>query len=867
MNAVILLCFSLWSLFGVFSEFVSVTEGDSVTLSVDLTEVKDKISWKFGAQDVVIAEINVVNNNISLYKDRADGRFRDRLKLDQTGSLTITNIRTDHSGLYKIISKTTRNQLNIFNITVYVMNVSHDVSVSWYKGKSLLSSISVFDLNIRLSLPVEVEYQDNNTYRCVINNPITNLTQHLDINQLCHKCSGVFCEFVSVAEGDSVTLSVNLTEIQMEEEISWKFGHQPITIADTDKKGKYPRSHEDRADGRFKGRLKLDQTGSLTINNIRTDHSGLYKIISKTTGKQLNIFNITVYARLSAPVITRDSSSSSSTCSVLCSVMNVSHVSLSWYKGKSLLSSISVSEHSNISISLHLECLDDSYTCVINNPITNQTQHLNTDVCHKCSVPSPLISNHIVIICCAAAGSLIIVTALLIFCICRKHTNTIQDGQACEEITYADPTFRKRNAPKAIFHETMKGNFLVLFVHCEEKGLFLRPETGGLDHVFGTEFVSVTEGDSVTLSVNLTEIQMEEEISWRFGQQDITIVETEKKGKYPRSYEERLDGRFKGRLKLDQTGSLTITDIRIKHSGLYKIISKTTRKQLNIFNITVYVMNVTHVSLSWYNGKSLLSSISVSEHSNINISLHLECLDDSYTCVINNPMTNQTQHLNTDVCHKCSGVFSESVSVTEGDSVTLSVDLTEVKDGISWKFGAQDVVIAEIIAGNNNISLYEDRADGRFRDRLKLDHTGSLTINNIRTDHSGLYKIINKTTRNQLNIFNITVYVMNVTHDVSLSWYKGKSLLSSISVSDLNISFSLPMEVEYQDNNTYRCVINNPITNLTQHLHISQICHTCSADQAGEDEITYAETTFCKRQTHEPSVVEDDVVYAGVMRR
>ncbi|XP_056614541.1 uncharacterized protein LOC130429781 isoform X2 [Triplophysa dalaica] len=171
----------------------------------------------------------------------------------------------------------------------------------------------------------------------------------------------------------------------MENEISWKFGPKDITIAETEKKGKFPRLYEDRADGRFRDRLKLDQTGSLTINNIRTDHSGLYKIITTKSETQLNIFNITVYARLSVPVITRDSSSSSSNCSVLCSVKNVSHVSLSWYKGKSLLSSISVSEHSNINISLHLECLDDSYTCVINNHISNQTQHLNTDVCHKCS--------------------------------------------------------------------------------------------------------------------------------------------------------------------------------------------------------------------------------------------------------------------------------------------------------------------------------------------------------------------------------------------------------------------------------------------------------------------------------------------------
>ncbi|XP_073793433.1 uncharacterized protein [Danio rerio] len=307
--------------------------------------------------------------------------------------------------------------------------------------------------------------------------------------------------------------------------------------------------------------------------------------------------------------------------------------------------------------------------------------------------------------------------------------------------------------------------------------------------------ISVTEGDSVTLNTGVTEIQSDYYLIWwfRLKNTDTRIAKIYKQRNY--IYDDENES-FRHRLQLDaKTGSLTITNINKLHSGLY-----------------------------------------------------------------------QVQIIDSDITHKAFSVDVygvKSASVTEGDSVTLNTDVTEIQsfDQILWMFGPRETRIAEM--HRQNIDMFD--SNEIFGDRLKIDsQTGSLTITNITTELSGLYKLHHKTiiskrlTSHQK--FTVTLYgllpvpvissysttcntlsslspsvcscsvvcsVSNVSA-VSLSWYKGNSVLSSISVSDLSISLSLPLEVEYQDTNTYSCVVNNPITNRTTHLDISQTCSPCS---------------------------------------
>uniref|UniRef100_A0A8C1XP35 Immunoglobulin domain-containing protein n=1 Tax=Cyprinus carpio TaxID=7962 RepID=A0A8C1XP35_CYPCA len=198
---------------------VSVMEGDAVTLNPDLTQIKGIVLllWRFGDKGSTVAQID---GNEILYED--DEIFIDRLQLDQSGSLTIKNTRTKHTGLYEA-------------------EISHNTGTSY----------------IRFSVTV-YESPPEDSYRAEMKS-------------------------VPVTEGDPVALRV--PQLYGDELIVWRFGDEGKLIAKHDIEAKSS-SFYDETDERFRNRLELDpQTGSLIITNTKSTDSGLY-IVKISSNKQ-----------------------------------------------------------------------------------------------------------------------------------------------------------------------------------------------------------------------------------------------------------------------------------------------------------------------------------------------------------------------------------------------------------------------------------------------------------------------------------------------------------------------------------------------------------------------------------------------------
>uniref|UniRef100_A0A671SEX6 Immunoglobulin domain-containing protein n=1 Tax=Sinocyclocheilus anshuiensis TaxID=1608454 RepID=A0A671SEX6_9TELE len=257
-------------------------KGDSLTLNTDITEVPrdSKIIWKFG--DEIIARMNEADGNPSTY-DGPGAIFKDRLKLDrQTGSLTITNIRTEHIGHYSVDIKSIDAKLKTFQVTV------HDVveSLSVMEGDSVtLHTGQVNGLNGPDDAKWRNIHLNDQTRDLVISNIRSDQTgvYKVEINTISmvlHRkfyiAVGGGVKTVSVMERDPVNLHTGVIEIRGYDLILWKT--EGNLVAEINK-GINLFGPRDVDDLRFSGRLHLHrETGDLTISDSKTTDSGDYHL-------------------------------------------------------------------------------------------------------------------------------------------------------------------------------------------------------------------------------------------------------------------------------------------------------------------------------------------------------------------------------------------------------------------------------------------------------------------------------------------------------------------------------------------------------------------------------------------------------------
>ncbi|XP_018937348.2 uncharacterized protein LOC109064771 [Cyprinus carpio] len=521
MKKVFLFVSFVFILDGVFGDMekVSVKEGDSLTLHTDVTEIQRIffLMWMYGSQNTIIAKIDGKTQAVSLY-DVDDGRFEDRLQLDnKTGSLSISDIRTKHSGDYhlKIISDET--YLKTFSVTV------HDV---------------------------------------------------------------IFAGLENKKEGDSVTLHTGVTDSQKHDLIQWTFGptNPDSVIAEMNIK-----IHEItlNSDDIFRGRLHLEnQTGSLTIRDIRTSDAGVYQL-------QISNSKETLYKRFNVFVAVPDPGLSTGYIVLICLcvpllvavALGVMCYMLKYSKKRKEKKMMSVSEGNSITL----------------NTGATKIQRDNE----------------------------------VLWMFGPQDTVIAQIYKKAGNISYTDDErFRDK---LQLDHQT--GDLTISDIRIPISGDYQMKITGSkaknkrFKVIVREDTQKITEGEPVHLQTGVTELQEDEEILWMF--EDAIIATVNRKSSDNSIYNVN-NGKFKRRLRLDeQTGDLTIMNTKSTDSGVYELQIKSSNEvSYKKFNVLV-------------------------------------CL-------------NMLKH-------------------TVGDSVTLQTDVPELRnDGrILWKFSDKDILIAELNRANN----------------------------------------------------------------------------------------------------------------------------------------------------------------------
>ncbi|XP_052447184.1 uncharacterized protein LOC127988465 isoform X1 [Carassius gibelio] len=658
---------------------VSVTAGDPVTLHVPQIQGDELIVWRFGDEGKLIAKADIETKSSPLYYE-TDERFRDRLKLDQTGSLIITNTRTTDSGEYKVkISSNKQTLYKRFTVTVTV-----PVPDPGFSGGAV-AGIVIGVLLLLTAAVAGVMY----FYRRPITTNLPNQTW-------------------LVPPFDNITLNPE-PEIQRGDEIQWLFGAEEILIAEIKGENREMKTY-DCSDGIFKNRLKQGETtGSLTITNTRTEHSGLYTLKIRR-GRE------TFYKRF---------------------IVSVGERKMTVTEGEPVTLKPDIEINKDETILWMFEDEKELYS--IAEFIGEIDKFLPRDYTPGRRFRDRLELNK-------TTGSLTI-----------KNTRTTDAGHYMLQV-FSNTEFSQQTFTVTVDDESEK------------------------------KFVD--EGDSVTLKPD-TEIQSVDQILWMFGDQDKLIAQI--RGGTVETYDD-VNKIFRDRLKLDKTGSLTITEIEAEHTGLYKLLISSSRGTfVKKFKVLLdyeskkkFVDEGDSVTLKpdteiqtddqilWMFGDldKLIAQIkggTVETYDDVNERFRdkLKLDEKTGSLTITEIEAEHTGLYKLQIISSSRGTFVKKFKVLldlsyvlegKGETVYFDSGTNEIQtdEEVKWRFGDEMSLIAEIKEGTGKTY---DGPDEIFRGRLELNKkTGGLTINDSTYEHTGEYKVTissSKGVRNRTHVFTV----------------------------------------------------------------------------------------------------------------
>nr|XP_055072936.1 uncharacterized protein LOC129452884 isoform X2 [Misgurnus anguillicaudatus] len=370
-------------------------------------------------------------------------------------------------------------------------------------------------------------------------------------------CAGVFGDEVkpvSLLEGDSVTLHTEITDIKKYDVIRWRFLHENSPLAEFNRKAGNPPKYV--SDGRFRDKLQLDvQTGSLNIKNIRRNHSGLYEVdISSSSYTIHQPFTVTVSGEVKSVSVMEGESVTLYTDTKL-----QRDDEIEWRFGPQEALIAKINKAANVNSIFH-DVFDWRFRDRLR--LNNQTGDLNI-------------------------------------------TNITTEKFGLYEL--------KMNSRKRSIYR----KFIVNVSEREKKERSSGLSIGAIIGFCVLAFLSVAgivgviiwchhrfpkaktpvviEGEEVILHTDLTRLHKNLEIKWKFGDQKTLIAEMRRSN--ITIYDDVLNGIFRGRLALRESGSLVISETRTTDAGLYQLKITSGRKTYKRFRLTVTGQNSVEMSL------------------------------------------------------------------------------------------------------------------------------------------------------------------------------------------------------------------------------------------------------------------------------